>query len=169
MTYKNLALTMVLGGLWHGAAWTFVIWGAFHGMLLALQRLLTPLLERISLVESAACQRIWVWAKIIIFFHLVCLGWLIFRSQSMTQVFQMLQALFCNFQLVSGIGLRFMGQRIVFLLAMLVILQIIQYKKNDLMIIFKWPVPILASVQGMMFYLMMLYASPGYKFIYFQF
>ena len=38
-TYRNLLITMVLGGLWHGAAWNFVIWGAYHGILLAIHRI----------------------------------------------------------------------------------------------------------------------------------
>lgn len=45
-TLRNLMLTMLLGGLWHGAAWTFVAWGAFHGLMLVGERLSRPLLER---------------------------------------------------------------------------------------------------------------------------
>ena len=41
MTYRNLMLTMLLGGLWHGANWTFVVWGAIHGAGLAVERLFT--------------------------------------------------------------------------------------------------------------------------------
>ena len=44
-TYRNLMLTMLLGGLWHGAAWTFIVWGAIHGTVLAIERVLTNLLE----------------------------------------------------------------------------------------------------------------------------
>ncbi len=47
-TYRNLLLTMILGGLWHGAAWTFVIWGLYHGVLLVLHRVASPWLERIQ-------------------------------------------------------------------------------------------------------------------------
>jgi alginate O-acetyltransferase complex protein AlgI len=70
-TYRNLALVMLLGGLWHGAAWTFVIWGAAHGALLAAERALGP-------------QRIWRWlpaaGRAAAVFVLVSLLWVPFRS-----------------------------------------------------------------------------------------
>jgi alginate O-acetyltransferase complex protein AlgI len=71
MTYRNLMLTMVLGGLWHGAAWTFVAWGAFHGAGLVAEhaiggRLRAPL-----------------WLKWLVTFHLVVFGWILFRSQTL--------------------------------------------------------------------------------------
>jgi alginate O-acetyltransferase complex protein AlgI len=63
-------LTMILGGLWHGAAWTFVIWGAFHGAGLAVERALGGRLPGPR------------WLKWLVTFHLVVLGWILFRSQS---------------------------------------------------------------------------------------
>jgi D-alanyl-lipoteichoic acid acyltransferase DltB (MBOAT superfamily) len=71
-TYINLFLTMVLGGLWHGAAWTFVLWGAFHGAGLAGEHALG---ERVNRVPS--------WLRWLITFHLVVFGWILFRSQSL--------------------------------------------------------------------------------------
>ncbi len=56
-TYVNLLVTMVLGGLWHGAAWTFVVWGAFHGLLLAVHRVLASRRPRRARGRSAACSR----------------------------------------------------------------------------------------------------------------
>ena len=69
MTYRNLMITMVLGGLWHGAAWTFVLWGAFHGIGLV--------------TEHALGGRIRApkWLKGLVTFHLIVLGWILFRSQ----------------------------------------------------------------------------------------
>ncbi len=73
-TYRNLLLTMLLGGLWHGAAWTFVAWGAYHGVLLALHRALPwprwlghPALTAVRAGFTFLC---------------VCLGWVLFRSRS---------------------------------------------------------------------------------------
>ena len=82
-TYRNLMLTMLLGGLWHGAAWTFVVWGAYHGLLLAGHR--------------AASEHGWLGSRdggnallkkglaVLLMFHLTCLGWLIFRAESFAQ------------------------------------------------------------------------------------
>ena len=73
-TYRNLMITMVLGGLWHGAAWTFVLWGAFHGVGLAVER---------ALGGRIAAPR---WLKWLVFFHLIVLSWVLFRSQSLELV-----------------------------------------------------------------------------------
>jgi hypothetical protein len=78
-------LTMVLGGLWHGAAWTFVIWGAFHGLLLCVHRAIAPWLNRTIKPAKAGHQFAWDVLRIVGTFHLVCLGWLMFRAASLDQ------------------------------------------------------------------------------------
>jgi alginate O-acetyltransferase complex protein AlgI len=70
-TYRNLMITMVLGGLWHGAAWTFVMWGAFHGLGLVGEHALGR--ERL--------ERVPAWLRWFVTFHLICFGWILFRSQ----------------------------------------------------------------------------------------
>jgi len=87
-TCLNLALTMVLGGLWHGAAWTFVLWGAYHGALLIFYRLTAPIGEAIR-NGIPLPGKIVKGIQIAVFFHLVCLGWLIFRAQSVGQLLAM--------------------------------------------------------------------------------
>jgi D-alanyl-lipoteichoic acid acyltransferase DltB (MBOAT superfamily) len=79
-TARNIAVTMVLGGLWHGAGWTFVVWGTLHGGGLAVERELRARIR--PRVRSLAAAR-WVRAaKIVVTFHLVCLGWVFFRARS---------------------------------------------------------------------------------------
>lgn len=92
-TYVNLALTMLLGGLWHGAAWTFVAWGAFHGIMLAIYHAWA---ERFSPKGTADSGR-WIGLRRVWMFHLVCLGWLFFRAESMGQAGDMLAGMFTNF------------------------------------------------------------------------
>ena len=70
-TYVNLALVMLLGGLWHGAAWNFVIWGGFHGVLLALER---------ARGKRSHYERWPGPARVALTFLLVSLGWVFFRS-----------------------------------------------------------------------------------------
>jgi alginate O-acetyltransferase complex protein AlgI len=94
LTYRNLLLTMVLGGLWHGAAWTYVVWGAFHGFILVAYRALGASREDNSPAESRSVVR---WLQIGLMFHLVCLGWLFFRAESLTQAFGMLGRISTNF------------------------------------------------------------------------
>jgi alginate O-acetyltransferase complex protein AlgI len=71
-TYFNLMVTMLLGGLWHGANWTFVIWGAYHGLLLCLERLGGRWIQRVP----AHLAR---WST----FLLVVIGWVLFRSDNL--------------------------------------------------------------------------------------
>lgn len=75
MTMRNLMITMLLGGLWHGAGAFFILWGFYHGVLLVLYRLL-PIDE----VLIRAFGRAGKVLSIVLFFHLVCLGWIFFRA-----------------------------------------------------------------------------------------
>jgi D-alanyl-lipoteichoic acid acyltransferase DltB (MBOAT superfamily) len=74
-TYLNLAITMLLGGLWHGASWKFVAWGGLHGAGLALERGF----GRRRTEPSSRLGRI---AATVLVFHFVCLGWILFRADS---------------------------------------------------------------------------------------
>jgi alginate O-acetyltransferase complex protein AlgI len=79
-TYRNLMITMILGGLWHGAAWTFVVWGALHGGGLAVERWLDE--RREARGEVPSYGRVAIAARRVFTFHLVCLGWVFFRADS---------------------------------------------------------------------------------------
>jgi alginate O-acetyltransferase complex protein AlgI len=78
-TYRNLMLTMLLGGLWHGAAWHFVIWGGIHGGGLAVERLLA---ERRHALGHAAPRDTVVRRVVgrLVTFHVVCAAWVFFRA-----------------------------------------------------------------------------------------
>lgn len=80
-TYRNLLLTMLLGGLWHGAAWNFVIWGAYQGLLLVVHRAVAMRLPAPR--DESRLRRVWTWFA---FFPLVMYGWLLFRAQSWSQI-----------------------------------------------------------------------------------
>lgn len=87
-TYVNLMLTMVIGGFWHGANWTFVVWGALHGMGLSAERAFSQKIRHGVDVQESSLQgekrRAWIskWVKRVAIFHLVCLAWVFFRSES---------------------------------------------------------------------------------------
>ncbi|MBV9266690.1 MAG: MBOAT family protein [Acidobacteriaceae bacterium] len=81
-THRNLMITMLLGGLWHGANWTFVIWGAIHGVGQSVERWLRLTFSR-ELKPQPALFR--TWAKRVFIFHLVCIGWVFFRAASLHQ------------------------------------------------------------------------------------
>ena len=83
-TYRNLLLTMLLGGLWHGANWTFVIWGGIHGGALAAER-------KFSGEKVQRAGILWKWMRRIFIFHVVCLAWIFFRAQSLGAAWAMLK------------------------------------------------------------------------------
>lgn len=84
-TYVNLMATMTLGGLWHGAAWNFVLWGIYQGALLGIHRALTGRAPE-NPEPRGIFGRLMRWAWIAIFFQVVCYGWLLFRAGSLDQV-----------------------------------------------------------------------------------
>jgi alginate O-acetyltransferase complex protein AlgI len=82
-TYRNLFITMLLGGLWHGASWTFVVWGAYHGILLCAYRRWGAVWDRLA----APARRI-------LMFVLVVIGWVFFRATSFSMAAQLLRTMF---------------------------------------------------------------------------
>ena len=76
-TYRNLMLTMLLGGLWHGASWTFVIWGGLHGLALIAHREW----ERATAGADAIFKRAMTWLGPVLCFYWVCVTWIFFRAQ----------------------------------------------------------------------------------------
>ncbi len=88
--YRNLFITFLLGGLWHGAGWTFIAWGALHGAYLSIERAWGHLSAKRGWSFKgpwvALWQRFYVW-------HLVCLSWLFFRGQTFEDAVEMLRAM----------------------------------------------------------------------------
>ncbi len=86
-TYRNLTVTMLLGGLWHGAAWNFVIWGAYHGALLSIYRALG------IRTEDGRYSRFTILLLGVLMFHLTCIGWLLFRAQNVGTIVAFLEGI----------------------------------------------------------------------------
>lgn len=91
----NLMTTMLLGGLWHGASWNFIIWGAIHGLGLGLHKIWMMItgksLEKIS---KSSIYRI---IMIAFTFHFVCFGWIFFKATDLNIAFSMLHQIFYDF------------------------------------------------------------------------
>jgi D-alanyl-lipoteichoic acid acyltransferase DltB (MBOAT superfamily) len=82
----NLMLTMLLGGLWHGASWNFVLWGALHGLFLVAERPLLPLIERIERWPARL-------GLCLVTFSLVCVAWVPFRAATLDKTGAMLSSM----------------------------------------------------------------------------
>ncbi len=98
-TYRNLMTTMVLGGLWHGAAWNYVLWGFYQGTLLCIYRALGIRESKQSTQRNPFNLKQFLPAATatVLFFGLVCYGWLLFRATSFEQIVRFTQILFTDF------------------------------------------------------------------------
>jgi len=92
-TYFNLFITMVLGGLWHGAAWSYAIWGIFHGSVLAIERLFPKGVVKSSNTYASNAFSI---IKIGFIFSMVSFAWLLFKLPEFSQVIAYVGAIFKN-------------------------------------------------------------------------
>ena len=169
-TYFNLLMTMLLGGLWHGAAWTFVLWGAYHGALLCAHRLLQPLLKRFFTFRHAAADAIWRTLCVLVFFHIVCGSWLIFRADSLNQIWNMITAICTERTLdreaIGENGLLAVVTSGIFLL----LVQFVQFRSRDLMFVFRLPVVVRGVAYASIALGFMTFGEYGeIPFIYFQF
>jgi D-alanyl-lipoteichoic acid acyltransferase DltB (MBOAT superfamily) len=89
-TYVNLMVTMLLGGLWHGASWTFVVWGGLHGTYLAVERYLTERFSGRRMLTSTA-SRI---ALALLTYLLVLITWVFFRARDFPSAWLLLRSMF---------------------------------------------------------------------------
>jgi alginate O-acetyltransferase complex protein AlgI len=159
-TYINLMLTMLLGGLWHGASWTFVFWGGFHGIALAFNRMITH--GKHDQPKTSFIQTIIGW---IITMIVVLVGWVFFRSPTFIGAIQMLHQMFIP---VSGIG--WYHPFAIVCLVLVSINHLLYALKQERFIelpMNAWYTPVVLFV---LIWLVLLYHPVGFQpFIYFQF
>lgn len=161
MTYRNLLLTMLLGGLWHGAAWTFVIWGGYQGGLLVLQRLSAPYISKLSVFNHRGIQ-------IFVTFQLMALGWLIFRAESIDQLFTMLGQLPYGWH--SDLVATLQWINLLLLVTPLLMIQGLQIYSKRMNPFITYPVGTQAIIAAGLCYGIFVYgAIVAQQFIYFQF
>ena len=104
-TYVNLMLTMLLGGLWHGASWNFIVWGGLHGAALALHKFFRNATGRPKTYHSTGLRRLFA---VVVTFHFVCFCWIFFRNSTFEASTVMIRQIFTAFhpelfmQLVTG-------------------------------------------------------------------
>lgn len=165
-TYRNLAITMLLGGLWHGAAWNFVLWGAFHGAILIIYRAAASIPEKFGKLDKGinlAPARLLRWA---IMLSLTLFGWLLFRATSAEQIWYFIEN--ASFEATRHSS-NYM-KAIVFYTWPLIALQLVQHFKRDLLIVLKTPWLVRAVIYAIMIAMILaLGVRESPEFIYFQF
>ena len=93
LNLRNLFITMALGGLWHGAGMHYLVWGAYQGILLILHKQYSEALQKAGLAEKLMKSKLYHVASIVVTFHAVCIGWVIFRADNMNITWEMITKL----------------------------------------------------------------------------
>ncbi len=165
-TYKNLMVTMILGGLWHGASWNFVIWGTLNGLYLSLEkRFRIP-----EFIEGKS--KLVKFLGMVVVFHLICLTWVFFRAETFEKAIGIIDRMFA-IEYFINLNIKDTGVFASILLntTIFILLEVFLFRKLDLRNVLKktalWKVNILNIC---LFLLILLYGiSEGSQFIYFQF
>lgn len=156
-TYINLMLVMFLGGLWHGAAWSYAVWGSFHGLALAVERFLS---EKVNLKKSAFLN----FAKGAMVFCFVTASWLLFKLPNFGHAIKYLESIVKNVSLQDNYArityiLLYSAPVILYHLIYLLKTkpQFISFKKAEF------------AFYGVMLFLILVNSGASGAFIYFQF
>jgi D-alanyl-lipoteichoic acid acyltransferase DltB (MBOAT superfamily) len=165
-TQRNLLITMILGGLWHGAAWTFVLWGVFQGALLIAYR---SAARRPAFAAwtggNGAFSRVTSW---LVMFHLTCYGWLIFRAHSAQQVGTLTARVLTDLA-PSTLDHASFITLLIYVLPLL-LMHALEARANDVLVVQRWPRVVRYSVYTATMYLTVLFGNfGGTDFLYFQF
>ena len=166
-TRRNLLITMLLGGLWHGAAWTFVLWGLYQGLLLILYRPFeSAFAGRASEGGFGGARRFAAW---FVMFHLTCYGWLIFRAPSLAALGSLTRSLFLDFapRTMDATGLLL---PLLFYTVPLLAIHLVEARADDVLVVPRLRLAVRYSIYAATLYLMLLFGNfGGSDFIYFQF
>jgi D-alanyl-lipoteichoic acid acyltransferase DltB (MBOAT superfamily) len=167
-TMRNLLITMVLGGLWHGAAWTFVLWGVYQGVVLVVARTLAGWGRRLRLDVPPGLT----WSRValgLLMFHVTCYGWLIFRAESAGQIAAFTRLLVTD--LVPGeLTVATLVVPFVQIVTPLLLVHALQARRGSELAPLDLARPVRYALYGAVFYLTLLFGDfEGAQFIYFQF
>jgi len=162
-TYRNLMLTMILGGLWHGAAWGFVLWGLLHGLALAIDRWIHEQPEWAGYLEQLNQKWAYRVALRLFTFHLVLLGWILFRLVEGKECFKAISLIIGQ---TGGWPVALTPTAVG--IALLAVIYFVATPYRDALLSRRLPAPSLILV-GVLIGVIIGYAPPQNPFIYFQF
>lgn len=169
-TYVNLIITMLLGGLWHGANWTFVIWGGLHGMYLSVHKLLLRGRKIKERFEYTNFSSLLIFSsKVLLTFSLVLITWLFFRAENFSQSFFIIGK-FINWE-NGEFTMRFFRITVVFVFVVFLFDFLEYYTRKHSFLSLIRSLPIRFAVMSALFFVTLLYMfqSNPLPFIYFQF
>lgn len=165
-TYRNLMLTMLLGGLWHGAAWSFVVWGGLHGLYSIGYHFFTG---NKKAPKTTAVPTLWSRERIVgilITFHLVLLTWVFFRAPGFGAAIDYLRGIFAFQHMETWTTVL---PAIIAPWLLLMIIDIPQFLSGSHTILLRWPRPVRNVAVAAILFLIILGVGTRAPFIYFQF
>lgn len=157
--YRNIAITMILGGLWHGANWTFILWGLIHTVAIVINHVAHDL----TLVTRLRSSKLLNWFMV---YHTVCLAWIFFRAESVKSAFTIIQNIIgLNFQKMTA------GPLYIFLLLAAWLFHVWEwkYKEKFLNLFSEAPLLAKAAYAGAGIIIIFMFSNEFSSFIYFQF
>lgn len=164
-TYINLLLTMLIGGLWHGASWKFVVWGGIHGAVLALEKLIFARFKN----RDHVFMKIGGW---FITFHIVCFAWIFFRADSFETANLVIQQIGSGIWLSDMLTLLSVYKTSLALIALAMLLHFvpIKWERNFMLMFGKLPMALQSIYVAVIVWITIQVAQSGVQpFIYFQF
>ena len=166
-TRRNLLITMLLGGLWHGAAWTFLLWGLYQGVLLILYRPFESAFATLSRERRfGGTRRFAAW---LVMFHFTCYGWLIFRAPSLGKLGEMTRSLFGDFS-PSTVDVTGILVPLLLYTTPLLVVHLMEAWADDVLVVPRVPIGVRYTIYVATLYLIVLFGNfGGSDFIYFQF
>ncbi|MGE0395369.1 MAG: MBOAT family protein [Kofleriaceae bacterium] len=160
-THANLLVTMLVGGLWHGAAWTFVVWGGLHGIYLVGERILVRVVPAWRFWRAPLVR----FALALVTFALVCVAWVFFRAESFPQAFDMCRAMF-------GAGTGKTNAFVLFGVVPVAILVLVHWAMRDTTleaVVERTSWPVRTALLSAMLLAILMFPGVERAFIYFQF
>jgi D-alanyl-lipoteichoic acid acyltransferase DltB (MBOAT superfamily) len=172
--YYNILIVFVISGLWHGANWTFVVWGALHGSYYLLSAVTRGLREPArAAVGLARAPRLLAALQVILTFHLVCLAWIFFRANSLADALVLLRSLWPLDLSRPGINVALGRYELAIALASILFMEavhLVQRSAAGAAWFRGWPTPVRwGAYYALVFAILILGVFNESEFIYFQF
>ncbi|HKH61419.1 MAG TPA: MBOAT family O-acyltransferase [Flavitalea sp.] len=185
-TYLNLMITMLLGGLWHGANWTFVVWGGLHGFYLWVEKFFMDLREKRSAIlapvaipvvikkasiipEFAVNKKLTGFMYALFTFFLVNVTWVFFRSADFSQAWQLLGSMFGQVKGATALLTTLAVIKITVIISLMVIVHWLMRNRRVLDVVRKMHWGALGVIWAVMILLIIWSQESSSSFIYFQF
>ena len=167
-TYRNLMITMVLGGIWHGAAWNFVYWGVYQGAILCLHRFIAgakPAIKPVRNMGDALRKAVMIG----LFFQVIAYGWLLFRASSWSQIVAFSDRLFFH-PVWSSVTIPTPPLAAIAGILLMIGIDLAHYLAGSATFYRRWPIQIKTALYSFLWVVLLMgLSNTSSTFIYFQF